>query len=112
MVVSPRYIDGYVVSMETGVWTYPRAMAPTKTATECVSGRVGRNLESRMVGASAHRAEGISRSAPLPEHHRCRNSLSLIVLVGKWSVMGFCGHQLQLKATYCPLHTAVRVHPP
>ena len=37
--------------------THPRAIAPTKTATECVSGSVGKNWESRIVGASADRAE-------------------------------------------------------
>jgi hypothetical protein len=49
-------------------------MAPTKTAMLCVSGRVGRNCDRRTVGTS-------------PE------SVSLIVLVGKWSVTGFwrCG---------------------
>lgn len=37
----------------SGRKTYPLAIAPTKTATECVSGRVGRNCDSRIVGASA-----------------------------------------------------------
>lgn len=36
--------------------THPLAMAPTKTATECDSGRVGKNLDSRTVGASADNA--------------------------------------------------------
>lgn len=73
LVVSPRYFDDNVESMGKAVLTHPRAIAPTKTATECVSGRVGKNLESRMVGASADRAEGVSRSAPLPEY-RCRKT--------------------------------------
>ena len=36
--------------------THPLAMAPTKTAIECVSGSVGRNWDNRIVGASADRA--------------------------------------------------------
>jgi hypothetical protein len=44
------------VRAKWGEGTYPLAIAPTKTATECVSGRVGRNLDSRTVGASADRA--------------------------------------------------------
>lgn len=48
----------------------PRAMAPTKTQMECVSGSVGRNWDRRTVGASPER-------------------VSLIVFVGRWSVMGF-----------------------
>jgi hypothetical protein len=37
--------------------THPLAIAPTKTAIECVSGSVGRNWDNRIVGASADRAE-------------------------------------------------------
>ena len=55
---------------KTKTKTDPRAMAPTKTAIEWVSGRVGRNFDSRTVGTSPDR-------------------VSLIVLVGKWSVTGF-----------------------
>jgi len=37
--------------------THPLAIAPTNTAIECVSGKVGRNWDNRIVGASADRAE-------------------------------------------------------
>lgn len=46
-------------------------MAPTKTAMLCVSGSVGKNCDNRTVGTSPDR-------------------VSLMVLVGKWSVTGFC----------------------
>lgn len=40
------------------------------------------------------------------------DSLSLIVLVGKWSVMGFCGRQLRLKTMNCLLRIGMRMDPP
>lgn len=45
-----------------GGLTHPLAIAPTNTAIECVSGKVGRNCDNRIVGASAERAneQGLS----------------------------------------------------
>ena len=41
-------------------------MAPTKTATECDSGSVGRNFDSLTVGASAERAAMVSQADGKP----------------------------------------------
>ena len=52
--------------------TYPLAMAPTKTAIECDSGKVGKNFDNLTVGASADRAEtGISTYQPRNNRQAC-----------------------------------------
>ena len=47
---SGRWLNG------RGSRTHPLAIAPTNTAIECVSGKVGRNWDNRIVGASADSA--------------------------------------------------------
>lgn len=67
----------------------PRAIAPTKTATECVSGMVLRWSDKRTVLASADRATTIERVEFKVDHARLGSSLILYVFGGRWSVIGF-----------------------
>ena len=65
-------------------------MAPTNTAIEWVSGRVGRYRERRMVGASPDRAViWVSLVDGLIAKVIRRDILNFTVLTGKWSVTGF-----------------------